>query len=87
MGGAGYFEIVPEDEAQKKPVFVPNHRYPSLPPLCITRPVKLTNFFLTKENPQYRSFIQHHQGFDFLTSPENYEAEFKAYLQDLKSGF
>ncbi len=85
MGGAGYFEIVPEDEAQKKPVFVPNYRYTSLPPLCFTRPVKLTNFFLTKEIPQYRSFIQRHQCFDFLTSPEKYEAEFKAYLQNLKS--
>mgnify|MGYP000892622300 FL=1 len=85
MGGAGYFEIVPEGEVQKKPAFVPNHRYPSLPPLCFTRPVELTKFFLSKEVPQYRSFIQHRQGFDFLTSPENYEAKFKAYLEDLKS--
>ncbi len=86
MGGAGYYEVAPAGKEQG-PVFIPNVRYPSLPPLCFTEPVELPNFFLIKEIPQYRSFVEHREDFDFLTSPEYYEEEFSSYLQDLKSGF
>lgn len=85
MGGAGYYEVAPAGNEQD-PVFIPNGRYSSLPPLCFTEPVELPKFFLIKEAPQYRSFIEHRGDFDFLTSPENYGEEFSSYLQDLKSG-
>ena len=48
MGGQ-VIEVAPAGKEQG-PVFIPNVRYPSLPPLCFTEPVEL-EFFLIKEIP------------------------------------
>jgi glucose-6-phosphate isomerase len=83
MGGAGYCQLsFPVNE--QEPLFVANPCYPSCPPLHFSRPVELSQFLLEKNTPQYHAFVQHPQNFTYLTHPEDFQEEFKKYLEVLR---
>lgn len=64
-----------------EPLFVPNPRYSSLPPLLWARPQEVPEFSLRKEIPQYQAFIENPAHFSFLTHPEDFADDFQRYLR------
>ncbi|NMB35391.1 MAG: hypothetical protein GX989_03770 [Firmicutes bacterium] len=63
------------------PIFVPNPRYASLPPLLRARPQEVPQFSLRRGFPQYHAFIENPAHFSFLTHPEDFAEDFQEYLQ------
>lgn len=82
-GGGAYFEL----RGDEGPEFVPNSRYLHIPTLkrCPVTPVP--RFNLHTGLPMYRVFQDDPDVFSFLYSPENYEAVFGEYLQELLQDF
>lgn len=80
--GAAYCQLFSPAKNQE-PFFVANPCYPTCPPLSFSRPVELP--LLPEKNlPQYHAFIKQPQKFRFLTHPENFQQEFRRYLEALR---
>lgn len=81
-GGGAYFELCTDEG----PEFLANPHYQELPPLqrCPVTPVPQLN--LITGFPLYRLFRENREALNFLIAPENYDAIFENYLQQLLAG-
>ena len=83
MGGAGYCQLCsPEDGPD--PLFVTNTCYSFCPPLHFLRPIGFEPLLPEKSASMYHAFIKCPHNFAYLTSPEDFQEEFKQYLEAVK---
>lgn len=79
MKGGAYYEL----QSEEVPVFVPNTNYSKLPALERCSVTTMEEFSLITGLPFYSAFKENNQAFRFLTHPEEYNAVFESYIDEL----